>query len=178
MLILNGSNNFSARCSFYGGGSFTGLISSRIALNTFHMTGLEKVSSIPHGLRGGVALAMARSEGGMSAYLAGLGAISTATLNAAGNLTSSLTGTGNLSFANLAGGINISAVLGGNGSVNNALLPALGNLTCSISIGARPSAFDIAQAVWEELLTGHTTTNTAAKVLKDKLSRSDYIGLS
>lgn len=57
-------------------------------------------------------------------------------------------------------------------------LPAFGNLTCSISIGARPSATDIAQAVGEELLIGHTTAGSAAKKLKDDLTRNDFIGLS
>lgn len=182
MLVLNGSNAFGgARCRFVGANSFVGF---RTSFGTFARgnsalgnLGFARTSSIPHGLRGGVAMQMAITDGGISAYIAGLSS-TVAPLDATANLTSTLTGSGTVTFGNLAGGINVSTTLTGSGTVSNAPLPAFGNLTCSISIGARPSATDIAQAVWEELLTGHTTSNTAAKILKDKLSRNDYIGLS
>lgn len=180
-LILNGSNLLTSRVRLYGGSSLCGL---RTAFGTFasgesllSATGIDKVASIPHGLRGGVALSMARSDGGLASYLSGAGAV-VADLQATGNLDATLAGSGTVTFANLAGGKNLEALITGTGTISNAPLPAFGNITCSISIGARPSAFDIAQAVWEELLTGHTTSNTAAKILKDKLSRNDYIGLS
>ncbi len=166
-----------ARCRFTGANSFVGLCSSFRPLNMFAASGVDKISSIPHGLRSGVAIALARSDGGMAAYLLGVGS-STTDLVALGNIGSTLSGVGAVSFGNLAGGINISSTIAGSGSISNAPPLAFGNIACSISIGARPSAFDIAQAVWEELLTGHTTSNTAAKILKDKLSRNDYIGLS
>lgn len=180
MLVCNGTNNSTARCRFTGAGSFAGF---RTAFGAFAQQdsaldrlGFARSSSVPHGYRGGVAWAMAITDGGMSAYLSGVGAIN-ADLNATGNLTSSLAGAGSIAFANLAGGINMSAALAGVGSIANAPLPAFGNLTCSISIGARPSATDIAQAVWEELLSGHNTAGTAAKKLKDGLTRNDFIGL-
>lgn len=182
MLVLNGSNNFTTRCRFTGANGF---VSGRNAFGLFAVgssllatvQGIAKASSIPHGLQGGIALAPAISDGGMASYITATSS-STSDLRATGNLNSAITASGTVSFGNLAGGNNISSTITGTGTVSNASLPAFGNLTCSISIGARPSATDIAQAVWEELLTGHTTSGTAAKVLKDKLSRNDYIGLS
>lgn len=120
---------------------------------------------------------MSRSDGGLAAYLSGVGTAS-ADLNATGNVAGVLAGVGSVSFGNLAGGINMSSALAGVGTIINAPAVAFGNLTCSISIGARPSATDIAQAVWEELLSGHTTAGTAAKKLKDGLTRNDFLGLS
>lgn len=181
MLVCNSSNNNTARCRFVGANS---LVSMRTAFGLFSrnnsllsVTAVDKAASIPHGLRGGVALAMARSDGGLAAYLTSVGSI-TANISALGVMDGLAAGVGSISFANLAAGKNMIASIAGVGTLTNASLLAKGNLTCSISIGAQPSAFDIAQAVWEELLTGHTTSGTAAKVLKDRLSRNDYIGLS
>ena len=183
MLVLNGSNLLTARVRLTGASSI--LCSPRTSFGLFSrgstllatVQGISKSASIPHGLRGGVAMAPAISDGGLACYITGIGA-TVADLRATGNINGTITSSGTVSFGNLAGGKNISSTITGTGTVSNAPLPAFGNLTCSISIGARPSATDIAQAVWEELLTGHTTSGTAAKVLKDKLSRNDYIGLS
>jgi hypothetical protein len=182
VLVLNGSNLYTARVRLTGSNL---ICAPRTSFGIFArastmlgVTGLDKTASIPHGLRGGVATSMARTDGGLASYLSGSGATTTVGADAIGDLGSSLTGSGTVSFGNLAGGKNLAASLTGSGSISNAPLPAFGNIACSISIGARPSAFDIAQAVWEELLAGHTTAGTAAKTLKDKLSRNDYIGLS
>lgn len=184
MLVLNGSNLLTARVRLTGASSI--LCSPRTSFGLFSrgstllatVQGISKSASIPHGLRGGVALAPAISDGGLAAYITGSGTVTLANLNGNADMSGTLTGSGTISFGNLAGGKNMSTTITGSGTISNAPLPAFGNLTCSISIGARPSATDIAQAVWEELLTGHTTSGTAAKVLKDKLSRNDYIGLS
>jgi hypothetical protein len=140
--------------------------------------GFAPCASIPHGLRGGVAMAMARSDGGMVAYLSGAGQIDMAALSAAGNITATITAGGAVSFANLAGGINISAALAGIGSISPPTPYGKGSITCSISIGAAPSAFDIAQAVITSTLTGVTAPNNVAEALKKTLKRDEYLGLS
>lgn len=180
MILVNGHVNLGTRCRLTG----QGFACTRIGFGLFAREnnllaalGFNRAASVPHGYRGGVALSLAITDGGLSAYLQGSSSIS-ADLNALGNLTSTLAGTSSISSANLAGGINMSASLAGTGTVSNAPLTAFGNLTCVIAIGATPSAFDIAQAVWGQSLDGFTATGTASKTLKDKLTKSDFIGLS
>jgi hypothetical protein len=50
-------------------------------------------------------------------------------------------------------------------------------MSCTVSIGAQPSAFDIAQAVWEEALTGHTTEGTSGAKMKALLTLAQFLGL-
>lgn len=175
MIIVNGLLQHTARVTFTGAKYGARTISGNPDRWIGRSAGMNKATSVPSGYRGGVALVMAQADGGLAATLTGSSDIA-ASISAAGNLSSALSGSGSLQFANLAGGLNASAVLSGGASLA-APLKGKGNLTCSISIGARPSATDIAQAVWEELLSGHTTAGSAAKKLKDGLTKGDFLAL-
>lgn len=103
-------------------------------------------------------------SGGIGAKLSGLS-----------SMTSDLVGTGVLS-ANLAGiastiyngniGRFINANLTAAASMNSNLV-GKGVLRATISIGASPSAFDIAQAVWSQSSTPFVAANTFGKKLND-----------
>jgi len=178
MLIVNTSRALTALCSFTGGSIGAGRQAfSNPSQWIARAQAMNNTTSIPSGYRGGVAIALAMSDGGLAATIQGNGSIESANLAGLGVIAAVIPGSGSVSFGNLAGGLNAQAALAGVGTVS-APLVCFGNLTCSISIGARPSATDIAQAVWEELLTGHTAAGSAAKKLKDGLTKSDFIGLS
>lgn len=140
--------------------------------------GLNAKTSVPDGYRGGVALTMARSDGGMAGRLSGGGLFDTLNLTAIGVLTTLCTGSGVVSFANAAGGINISCAASGNGAVTAADMRGFAKLTCTISIGAQPSADDIAQAVLNASIAGNTSSGNVAEALKKTLKRDEFLGLS
>jgi hypothetical protein len=139
--------------------------------------GVNKKTSVPDGYRGGVALLMALSDGGMSARLFGSSAFDSLNLNAIGNLTSALTGSGTITAANLAGGINMSTALTGSGTLSNADMRGKASLAISITIGAQPTAFDIAQAVWQQDITVFSNATSGGSQLKKKLTLAQFLGL-
>lgn len=140
--------------------------------------GLDAKTSVPDGYRGGVALTMARTDGGMAGRLSGGGLFDTLNLTAIGVLTSLASGSGIVNFANLAGGINISCAASGNGAITASDMRGFGRLTCTISIGAQPSADDIAQAVLNASIAGNTSSGNVAEALKKTLKRDEFLGLS
>lgn len=111
--------------------------------------GMDKRSSLPHGLDSRSALLMARTTGGLSAYLRGAGTL-TGSIGGIGNLAASLAGAGTLT-ANANMGRFMSASLSGTSSLT-AAIGGVGNLSALISIGARPSATDIAESVLNGVL--------------------------
>lgn len=140
--------------------------------------GLDPKTSVPDGYRGGVAMAMARSDGGMAGRLFGEGSFTLTNMTATGVLTSLVSGYGTIASSNLAGGINISCVASGNGAITASDIRGFGKLTCTISIGAQPSADDIAQAVLNASIAGNTSSGNVAEALKKTLKRDEFLGLS
>lgn len=176
---------FSQRVKFIGGGAVSvgrgaNRALSRTSWPNFSMSlgGVDAKTSIPDGMRGGVALMMARSDGGMVARLTGGGLCDVLNLTATGNIESDLTSTGTIGYANLAGGINISSTITGGATLDSTDLRGKARLVCNISIGAQPSADDIAEAVIGKIITGSTQPNTVADALKKTLKRDEFLGLS
>lgn len=99
-----------------------------------------------------------------------------APISAPGNMEMSTTGTGTVSSANLAKGRNLESSINGVGALTAPLYPPA-RMSCTVSIGAQPSAFDIAQAVWEESLTGHATEGTSGAKMKALLTLAQFLGL-
>lgn len=71
-----------------------------------------------------------------------------ASISAIGTISATIVGSGNFTTAKIARGVNLNATLTGGGSLTNAQISAIANMKAVIRIGASPSAFDIAQAVW------------------------------
>lgn len=140
--------------------------------------GTLKICSVPDGYRGGVATSLAIGNGGCAARLSGSSVFTDIDLRAIGVLTATPTGSGTVSFANLAGGVNIVCAATGYGSLTSTDMRAKAGLTCTINIGAQPTAEDIAQAVWNFILSGNTAPGNAAEKLKKTLTRDEFLGLS
>jgi len=104
--------------------------------------------------------------GDLAARMNGTGNVSAAIVGM-GNLSGNLSGGGSITNANLAAGRNLSATLGGSGSFTSADMRGKGNLSASIVIGAQPSAFDIAQSVWQGQASGYMNTGTMGRRLND-----------
>lgn len=138
---------------------------------------LDDKSSYPDGYRGGVAISMAKSDGGMACrILDNLGSF-ISDITATGNLESDTTGEGNVTNSNLAGGINISVTVNGDGTITVADMRGKARVSCTISIGAQPTAEDIAQAVWNFAVAGNTAPGNTAEYLKKTLKRDEFLGL-
>lgn len=183
--MLYSGAHYASRVRFTGGtAAGLGRGSTRDLCNTSWLDlartfgGLNAKTSVPDGYRGGVALTMARSDGGMAGRLSGGGLFDTVDLTAIGVLTTDCTGSGAVNFANAAGGVNISCAASGNGAVAAADMRGFGRLTCTISIGAQPSADDIAQAVLNASVAGNTSSGNVAEALKKTLKRDEFLGLS
>lgn len=181
--MLYAGAHHAQRCTFLGSATGRGRGATREFSLTPTLTiqvftgALNKKTSVPDGYRGGVAMLMALSDGGMAARLNGSGAFGTLNLNATGNLTSDLAGSGTVTAANLAGGINMSTALTGGGTLSNLDMKAKAGLACSITIGAQPTAVDIAQAVWQQDITVFTDATSGGSQLKKKLTLAQFLGL-
>lgn len=119
-------------------------------------------------------------------------------------LSGNLSGSGTVTNAYLAIGMNLLANLQGSGTVTEASAGLKIWMEALISIGASPSAFDIAQAVWGSVasqnntsgtmgqklngagsagdpwntdLSSYNTAGTAGKKLKDSLTTGKFLGL-
>jgi len=85
--------------------------------------------------------------GAMRITLTGRGDL-TAGIIGTGLLTATLEGSGNITQAKLNAGRNLQVTLTGGGDLIVADIEGPAKMQCIIRIGANPSAFDIAQAVW------------------------------
>lgn len=141
-------------------------------------TGLDRKTSVPDGYRVGVAIYPARSDGGMACRIIDSIGGFTSTIRASGNLTSSLEGSGATGTVNLAGGVNLLSSITGSGVLSSLDMRGKARLSCTISIGASPSAEDIAQAVWNFQVQGNTAPGNTAEYIKKTLKRDEYLGLS
>lgn len=119
-------------------------------------------------------------------------------------MDANLAGSGTVTNAYIAIGMNLLCLIEGAGTVTEASADLKIWMEALISIGASPSAFDIAQAVWGSVasqnntsgtmgqklngagsagdpwttdLSAYNTQGTAGKVLKDKLTKNQFLGL-
>ena len=149
---------------------------------------------------------MPLKDGGIASKLLGDGemTVDSTALDFLAHLIAELAGVGEVTNAYLVQGINLLANIEGAGTVTNAPMTPKAWMQCLISIGASPSAFDIAQAVWGSVaaqnnttgtmgnklngagsagdpwttdISAYNTTNTAGKILKDRLSKNQFLGL-
>lgn len=102
-------------------------------------------------------------DGGLAAILSGVSA-QAVSITGIGNLIANLNGIGS-QVVLVNDGRYITASLSGAG-VQIVALDGYGNLICEINIGAQPSAFDIAQAVWSLSNTAFNTPDTFGKSAK------------
>ena len=112
---------------------------------------------------------------GLAAKLTGDGEM-TADSTALGflvNMTADLIGSGTVNNAYLAIGMNLLALIEGAGTVTNASADLKIWMEALISIGANPSAFDIAQAVWGSVAVQNDTAGTMGEKLNDSGSASN-----
>jgi len=140
-------------------------------------TGLDEKTSVPDGYRVGVAIYPARSDGGMACRLTASGSF-ISDITATGNLRGSIDGMGSTGTVNLAGGVNLLSSITGSGVLSSLDMRGKARLSCTISIGASPSAEDIAQAVWNFQVQGNTAPGNTAEYIKKTLKRDEYLGLS
>lgn len=113
-------------------------------------------------------------DGGIRVTLTGGGNLA-ANVQGPANLSVVLTGGGSLTPPTLFGARSMSVTLTGGGSLVAPQIGAIANMRCVISIGARPSAFDIAQAVWLQDPNGVNLPNTMGKQAKDTKNETGLI---
>lgn len=181
MLVGNGSQAFQCRVNLLGGqaSGFGLAANSRNAfgINTRPLArfvgGLNAKAAIPDGYNQSWILP-ALKPGGMSVRLYGS---STVVFDIApvANMVANPSGLGTLT-ANLAAGRNLSATILGTGTLSTAMY-APANIAATVRIGAQPTAFDIAQAVWQQSLAAFNTSGSAGKQAKDALTRNQFMGL-
>lgn len=105
-------------------------------------------------------------KAGLSADLDGDASV-LADISAHGGLVATFGGIGNIDNALLAGGIFLGSSMSGSGSITDAEDSAIGKVSCLISIGALPSAKDIADAVWTAVASAFMTPGTMGRKLND-----------
>lgn len=118
--------------------------------------------SVPVGYHNG-ALILPISGGGIACYINGSSNL-LATIDGIGILASNLAGSSTFT-ANGALGRNLECTMQGNGAVT-ASIDAKGWLTCTIQIGAQPSAFDIAQAVLNAVASQYNVPGTIGEAIQ------------
>ena len=92
---------------------------------------------------------------------------------AVGVLTSTLIGGGNIINARIAAGRNIGALIIGSGQIIDAEIQAPARMKATIRIGAAPSAFDIAQAVWTLQAAGINIPGTTGEKINSAGATGD-----
>lgn len=110
--------------------------------------------------------------GKIGSSISGLGEISDANMSVLAYISALLAGSGQVSWADIAGGMYISANLSGDSLVVS-YLSGVGWMTATINIGAKPSAYDIAGAVWSAIAAQYDTPGTMGKKLNDAGSAGD-----
>lgn len=110
--------------------------------------------------------------GGIRCTLVGSGGIS-ADIEAIASMTASLAGSGAITPPTLYEAKSMDVTITGGGSVTNAEMRAIANITCTIRIGANPSADDIAQAIWGSIATQFNEGGTMGQKLNGAGSAGD-----
>lgn len=86
-------------------------------------------------------------DGGMRITVTGGGGLS-ASIEGPANMSATLTGGGEIVPPTLFRARSMNVLLTGGGNITTAQIGAIANMQCIIRIGASPSQYDIAQAVW------------------------------
>lgn len=137
---------------------------------TWHTTNRE-FTSFPSGLHQS-SFYMPLKDGAMRITLTGRGDL-TSDVIGVGVLDATLTGTGNITQAKLNEGRNLSITLTGGGDLIVTDIEGPAKLQCVIRIGANPSAFDIAQAVWGAVAAQNDTTDSMGEKLNSAGGAAD-----
>lgn len=174
-VILNAAavGGLSGGASFTGSSTFTAQIEA-VAQLAATLSGTASVVAV---LGGGFYLvAFLGGSGDVDASLKAI-ADATAQIDGAGSLTSAITatapvqallfGVGSVDEAAVAGGVYIGGSLAGTGELTDGDVEAKAQIACLISIGSRPSAEDIASAVWQSISTMFNAPGTMGRKLND-----------
>lgn len=97
----------------------------------------------------------------------------TVNANAVGNVSGHADGVGSIPYINLAAGRNMTAHADGVGDIIQSNMTAKGWMVAKCQIGASPSAFDIAQAVWLGKPSSYDIPDTMGKALISAGSAGD-----
>jgi len=125
-------------------------------------TTVNKYASVPVGYGTGTAYVLPMKTGGMAVTHAiyGVG-VTAATLKGYGGAASTITAQGIVvDTSHLTGLKSGVALILGEGLVTNALIKGRTSMSASIVIGFQPSAFDIAQAIWNSLAADYDIPDT------------------
>jgi hypothetical protein len=121
-----------------------------------------KAESFPSGMRMGNFMTPPMGDGGLASRMYAGSAMSGA-IDAIGSLSAALTGTSSVSATpNI--GAQLSSTMAGTATMTGAI-GGIGNLSASIEVGARPSAQDIADAVWSRNLAPFDDAGSAGLAL-------------
>lgn len=171
-MMLIGRGIYDRMRSSLRGSSVLGELSTLRPIHSpvsFRRTFDSDIVSFPVGyFQNGIVLPM--RYGGIACVMSGGGTLG-ASPTAIANLGASLAGSGTLSVYGYKG-INGACSITGTGSFT-AGIAAKANLACTITIGAQPSAFDIAQAIWNAQATQYNTTGTMGQKLNGAGSAGD-----
>lgn len=127
------------------------------------------IVSFPVGyFQNGIVLPM--KYGGIACVMRGSGGLS-GSVEGPANCAATLSGSGSVAGSAFKG-INGSATLSGSSSLAGSIA-ATANLQCRIVIGAQPSAFDIAQAIWGALASQYNAPGTMGAKLNGAASAGD-----
>lgn len=103
-------------------------------------------------------------DGGMRVTLSG-GSSMTASIQGPANMTATITGGGTIVPPTLFNARSMQVTITGGGNIILAEIGAIANMRCVIKIGAQPSAFDIAQAIWGALAEQYDQVGTMGNKL-------------
>lgn len=133
-------------------------------------TSFSSHASIPVGNRPPISFVMARSGYNMAAHIYGSSTI-VAPLKGAGNIVGSSTGLGSV---DVNGFMTMERTVTIEGLGDIVITPkGYGNLSITIDIGSRPSAFDITQAVLNALATQYNIAGTIGNKINSAASAGD-----
>ncbi len=124
-------------------------------------TSMREYTSAPYGLYSS-AFIMPIKYGAVACRMTGTAAMDSS-ISAVASISADVTGTASLA-GSIAGGVNLSCNPQGSAQVV-ASASAKGWITCKIQIGANPTAFDVAQAVWGAVATMYNIPGTMGNKL-------------
>lgn len=124
----------------------------------------REIKSFPSGLSTS-AIYMPLKYGGMRVTFTGTSSL-TANIEAPASISTTLTGSGTVTDAKLYMGRNITVNIQGGGTLSSSI-SAKANMSCTIRIGANPSAFDIAQAIWGAVATQYSQPGTMGEAVNN-----------
>jgi len=162
-LTANGiANGFSGRLKGVGAAALAQSMQSTI----HNAAAFGQITSVPQGYNDMLkAIKPTLKVGGNISTRSGFRAELTADVKAVGNISATVEiETDVIANANVAGNIYATVVIETDVEAN---LTAIGNISSSIDIIARPSAFDIAQEIWNSPASGFNNAGTTGRKLNE-----------